>query len=82
MSEKIRVVFCTTEIVPFSKVGGLADVMGALPDSLEQLGCEVTIITPLYASIDRKAFTFRLIDNLIRTRFVNLFQTNQRSFHL
>jgi starch synthase len=56
MKKRIHVVFVTTEIVPFSKVGGLADVMGALPDALEQLGCVVSIVTPLYASIDRKAF--------------------------
>jgi starch synthase len=54
--EKSRVVLVTTEIVPYSKVGGLADVMGALPDELEKLGCGVTIITPLYSSIDRSEF--------------------------
>lgn len=52
----LQIVIVTTEIVPFSKVGGLADVMGALPDELEKLGCGVTIITPLYASIDRDEF--------------------------
>jgi starch synthase len=52
----MNIVIVTTEIVPFSKVGGLADVMGALPDSLERLGCTVSIITPLYKSIDRKTF--------------------------
>ena len=46
----------TTEIVPFSKVGGLADVMGALPDELAKLGCSVSVFTPLYASIDRTSF--------------------------
>ncbi len=52
----INIVIVTTEIVPFSKVGGLADVMGALPDSLERLRCAISIITPLYESVDRKAF--------------------------
>lgn len=52
----LQIVIVTTEIVPFSKVGGLADVMGALPDELEKLGCDVTIITPLYDSIDRSEF--------------------------
>lgn len=49
----------TTEIVPFSKVGGLADVMGALPDELEKIGCDVSIFTPLYASIDRNEFKIK-----------------------
>jgi len=52
----LNVVLVTTEIVPFSKVGGLADVMGALPDELEALGARVAIFTPLYSSIDRAAY--------------------------
>jgi starch synthase len=52
----LNVVLVTTEIEPFSKVGGLADVMGALPGELEKIGCSVSIITPLYASIDRGRF--------------------------
>ena len=30
--DSTHIVLVTTEIVPYSKVGGLADVMGALPD--------------------------------------------------
>jgi starch synthase len=52
----LNCVLVTTEIVPFSKVGGLADVMGALPDELEKLGVTASVMTPLYASIDRAAF--------------------------
>ena len=52
----LGVTLVSTEIVPFSKVGGLADVVGALPDELEKLGCEMTIFTPLYSEIDRKKF--------------------------
>ncbi|MDD3642959.1 MAG: glycogen/starch synthase [Candidatus Krumholzibacteria bacterium] len=58
-SDRITAAIVTTEIVPFSKVGGLADVMGALPDELEKLGCDITVFTPLYASIDRKKFGIR-----------------------
>ena len=56
-----HIVLVTTEIVPYSKVGGLADVMGALPDELEKIGCSVTIITPLYSSIDRSEFGIKKI---------------------
>jgi len=55
-TKKLRVVMVTTEIVPYSKVGGLADVMGALPGALEEAGCEIGIFTPLYAEIDRSRF--------------------------
>lgn len=55
----LSVVLVTTEIVPFSKVGGLADVMGALPRELEKLGVQTAIFTPLYASIDRSSFCIK-----------------------
>ena len=54
--DSLAVILVTTEIVPFSKVGGLADVMGALPGELEMIGCSVSIMTPLYSSIDRASF--------------------------
>jgi starch synthase len=38
----------TSEAVPFAKTGGLADVCGALPVELEQLGHEVSLILPAY----------------------------------
>lgn len=62
--EELNITLVTTEIVPFSKVGGLADVMGALPDELEKLDCNVSVFTPLYSSIDRKAFNVRAVRGL------------------
>lgn len=41
----MKVLFVTTEVVPFSKTGGLADVSYALPKALRQLGVDVRIIT-------------------------------------
>jgi len=55
----LNLVLATTEIVPFSKVGGLADVMGALPDELEKLGVTASVFTPLYSAIDRAAFAIK-----------------------
>ncbi len=46
----MKIVFCASEVVPFAKTGGLADVCGALPQALEALGHEVIIITPRYKS--------------------------------
>ncbi|MCD6310092.1 MAG: glycogen/starch synthase, partial [Candidatus Eremiobacteraeota bacterium] len=46
--EKLKVLFATSEVVPFSKTGGLADVSGALPLALAKLGVDVRVITPLY----------------------------------
>lgn len=37
-----------SEAAPFAKTGGLADVVGALPGALEQLGNEVAVLIPRY----------------------------------
>lgn len=50
----MRVILASSEVVPFAKTGGLADVAGALPRELEKLGHEVSIFLPAYQSIDRK----------------------------
>ncbi len=47
----MNICFATSECVPFVKTGGLADVSGALPKALAQLGCSVKVFLPLYASI-------------------------------
>ncbi len=46
----MKIVFCASEVVPFAKTGGLADVCGSLPPAIEKLGHEVIIITPRYKS--------------------------------
>jgi starch synthase len=46
----MKIVFCASEVVPFAKTGGLADVAGALPLALEKLGHEIVVITPSYKS--------------------------------
>jgi starch synthase len=48
----MRILFLSSEVVPWSKTGGLADVSGALPAELRSLGHEVLTITPRYDSID------------------------------
>ncbi|RPI81959.1 MAG: glycogen synthase GlgA [Chloroflexi bacterium] len=41
-----------SECVPYVKTGGLADVVGALPEALHTLGHDVIVVIPKYASID------------------------------
>jgi starch synthase len=47
----MRIVFASSECVPFAKTGGLADVVGALPPELAKLGHEVMVYLPLYARV-------------------------------
>lgn len=51
MAELLRVLFISPEAVPFAKTGGLADVAGALPVALRQLGLEVALLLPLYHQV-------------------------------
>lgn len=44
----MNVVFAASECVPFSKTGGLADVVGALPKALAELGHSVSVYLPKY----------------------------------
>ena len=53
MSEKLKILFTASEVVPYAKTGGLADVAGALPKALAALGHEVIVVMPRYYSIDR-----------------------------
>ena len=54
----LNVLMVAAECVPFAKVGGLADVIGALPLALEKLGVRVTIAIPRYRVIDIERFGF------------------------
>ncbi|MDZ7707479.1 MAG: glycogen synthase [Trueperaceae bacterium] len=44
----MRILFASSEVFPYSKTGGLADVAGALPGALADLGHEVLVVTPWY----------------------------------
>src|SRR5438094_5843726 len=44
----MQISFVASEGVPFSKTGGLADVVGALPRALAALGHQVTVYLPRY----------------------------------
>jgi len=44
----MKILFVASEGLPFSKTGGLADVVEALPKSLVALGHEVTVLLPRY----------------------------------
>lgn len=51
----MRVLFAASECTPFIKTGGLADVIGSLPQQLQKSEkVEVRVILPLYEEIDEK----------------------------
>ena len=52
MQNKLNIAMITAECVPYAKTGGLADVVGALPQTLQQMGHNVMVVMPRYSSID------------------------------
>jgi starch synthase len=48
----MRILFAGSEVQPFSKTGGLADVLGALPQALVALGHEVLVVSPWYRTLN------------------------------
>lgn len=49
-----KVLFVVSECAPLIKTGGLADVAGALPAALSQLGNEVRVLLPAYRDVSAK----------------------------
>jgi starch synthase len=47
----MKIAFVSSEVFPFSKTGGLADVVGALSKETAELGNDVIVLTPLYKSV-------------------------------
>lgn len=56
MSKKLKILYVSPEVAPFSKTGGLADVAGSLPLAIKQLGHDIRIITPLYKCTMEKKY--------------------------
>ena len=49
----MKVLFVGSEANPFVKTGGLGDVLGALPKSLDNTGVDARVVIPKYKNIDR-----------------------------
>ncbi|PIS31542.1 glycogen synthase GlgA [Candidatus Saganbacteria bacterium CG08_land_8_20_14_0_20_45_16] len=59
---RLKVLFVSPEVVPFAKTGGLADVAGALPKALEELGHDVRVFMPRYKKIDPIKFNLKKLN--------------------
>jgi starch synthase len=65
VDKPLQILFVTPEAVPFAKTGGLADVAGALPKSLRDLGCEIKLIMPYYRMVKDSGLPVQYLGNEI-----------------
>jgi len=54
----MKVLFSASEVAPIIKMGGLGDVIGALPKALTLLKIDADVIIPFYTSIDTSKYKF------------------------
>ena len=58
----MKILLASSEVFPFSKTGGLADMVGALGRAIVNAGHEAVIVTPLYRGIREKFPAIRRVD--------------------
>jgi starch synthase len=54
MARPLNILFVSSEVEPFAKTGGLADVSNALPQSIKGSEHEIRVIMPKYGCINER----------------------------
>ncbi|MDD4090472.1 MAG: glycogen/starch synthase [Acholeplasmataceae bacterium] len=54
--KKLTVLLASSEVAPFSKTGGLADISGSLPKVLKD-DVKIIVLTPYYQNVDLSTYT-------------------------
>ena len=60
--DKLKILLAASEVVPFAKTGGLADVAGALPKALKAMGHDVRIVMPRYYIVDKEKYGLKPLE--------------------
>ncbi len=61
----MKIAFLASEVAPYAKTGGLADVAQALPAALAGAGLDIAVFMPFYRSVRAAGLTLvRALDNL------------------
>src|SRR5207244_9892705 len=57
----MRILLASSEVHPYSKTGGLADMVGALAKTLARAGHQVGVVTPVYAGVRERVPELKLL---------------------
>jgi starch synthase len=57
----MKIAFLVSEVIPYAKTGGLADVAGALPKYLNKLGADARLFMPLYREVRKKGLPLETV---------------------
>jgi starch synthase len=72
----------SAEVAPFAKTGGLADVAGALPRALAQLGHDVRVLMPCYRQVTQGSWDIKSVKGTMQVEGAGLPDDMPRSFQL
>ncbi len=61
---QLKICYVSSEVVPFAKTGGLADVAGALPVALKDMDLDIRVMMANYKSINERKFVLREVIRL------------------
>lgn len=79
----MKILYVTTEAMPFCKTGGLADVSGSLPSAIAAQGAQIAVVLPLYQCVreqfgkDLEYLCYDNVDLKLRHCYCGLFRLIQ-----
>jgi len=69
VTRPLNILFVSSEVEPFAKTGGLADVSSSLPKAIKELGHEIRIMMPRYRFISERRFK---LHDIIRLKDITI----------